>query len=321
LGKTTSTCGIKARISFGKCIFCPADIDQRTPADDACAQTAETKIEILEIDEFVTSTPITISQLNKIGERLRKGVETENDLKSLDDFRLSFQPAYDQVFTELNNLHLNPVGRQAKTTPSIRAKLDREKTRLSRMQDIAGCRVVVDTAPVQAKVVNDLRQRWPAAAMDDRRVKPSHGYRAVHLIVYVDDHPVEVQIRTSIQHHWASISEKLSDTIDPQIKYGGGPDQIVKSLSTMTKTIAGLEIAELIFAEIGPGVSLLTQEQMQRLESTTKKASSFERFSTIFPDMKNAPLPAILSRTNELIDDLRGEINKMLREFLIKLTI
>ena len=268
----------------------------------------------------MTSGRLTTSQLNKIGERLRKGTETDNDLQLLDDFRLSFQAAYDRVFTELTNLNLNPVGREAKTTDSIRAKLDREKTRLSRMQDIAGCRVVVETAPVQGKVVNDLRQRWPTAAIDDRRVKPSHGYRAVHLIVY-DDHPVEVQIRTSIQHHWASISEKLSDTIDPQIKYGGGPDQIVNSLSTVSKTIAGLELAEMIFAEIGPGVSRLSQEQIQRLESTIKTGSSFERFTNIFPDLKDAPLSAILSRANEIVDELRGEINKMLREFLIKLTI
>jgi ppGpp synthetase/RelA/SpoT-type nucleotidyltranferase len=34
---------------------------------------------------------------------------------------------------------------------------------------------------------------------------------------------VEIQVRILMQHWWAELSEKLSDTIDPEIKYGGGP--------------------------------------------------------------------------------------------------
>lgn len=40
--------------------------------------------------------PLTISQLNKLGERLRKGSDSKDDLLALDTFRFSFQEA---IFT------------------------------------------------------------------------------------------------------------------------------------------------------------------------------------------------------------------------------
>jgi len=38
--------------------------------------------------------------------------------------------------------------------------------------------------------------------LDDRRAKPSHGYRAVHLITKVAAKPVEIQVRTELQDGW-----------------------------------------------------------------------------------------------------------------------
>ena len=46
---------------------------------------------------------LTISQLNRIGEKLRKKIATEEDLRALDEFRLSFQSAYEKVFAELTS--------------------------------------------------------------------------------------------------------------------------------------------------------------------------------------------------------------------------
>lgn len=79
---------------------------------------------------------LTISQLNKLGERLRKDPDNKDALRLLETFRLSFDPAYDRVFNQLRQFGLNPAGRPAKSTQSIIAKLVRLRTRLSRMQDI-----------------------------------------------------------------------------------------------------------------------------------------------------------------------------------------
>jgi len=76
--------------------------------------------------------------------------------------------------------------------------------------------------------------------MFDRRATPSHGYRAVHVVVNVDDKAIEVQVRTQLQHEWAELSEKLSDAVDPQIKYGGGrahTQELMKSLSEVVATV------------------------------------------------------------------------------------
>lgn len=78
----------------------------------------------------------------------------------------------------------------------------------------------------------------------DRRNNPSHGYRAVHIIAEIAGKPIEIQVRSSLQHLWAELSEKSSDVIDPSIKYGGGPESwrnfLTKS-STMTAAYEGFE--------------------------------------------------------------------------------
>ena len=177
---------------------------------------------------------LTISQLNKLGERLRKDPNNKDDLRALDAFRSSFAAACEQVSDELSKLGLEPVSRPAKTTLSIIAKLNRERSRLSKMQDIAGCRVKVSSVEEQDRVVSDLLAIFPDAVMYDRRIRPSNGYRAVHVVVCVDGFFVEIQIRTLLQHEWASAMERLADDVGLEIKYGGGParmQQIAKALS------------------------------------------------------------------------------------------
>jgi ppGpp synthetase/RelA/SpoT-type nucleotidyltranferase len=92
------------------------------------------------------------------------------------------------------------------------------------MQDIAGCRVVVGNVVEQDKLVAALITDFPGMSVIDRRDNPSYGYRAVHLIVELLGKPIEIQVRSSLQHLWAEVSEKSSDVLDPTIKYGGGSE-------------------------------------------------------------------------------------------------
>ena len=187
---------------------------------------------------------LTISRLNKLGERLRRDPDNKDALRLLETFRLSFTPAYDSVFGQLRELGLDPAGRPAKSTLSIIAKLVRLRTRLSRMQDIAGCRVEVENIPQQDRVIGQIAKFYPEAQIDDLRVEPSHGYRAVHVIVKVAGFPVEIQVRTPLQNGWAQATESLADSFDPEIKYGGGPDLIRNILERVSTTIATNESSE-----------------------------------------------------------------------------
>ena len=185
------------------------------------------------------------TQIDKLGQRLRSAEPTEDDLRELDEHRRSFEPAYEQVTSAIRDqMNLQSTGRPAKSTPSIIEKLRRESIRLTQMQDIAGCRIVVSDTLDQDHVTSQLIKIFPAASVVDRRVKPSYGYRAVHVIVTIDDRPVEVQVRTEIQHTWAQMCEQFADQVDPSIKYGGGSEGIAIYLATSSSVAARIEVLE-----------------------------------------------------------------------------
>jgi ppGpp synthetase/RelA/SpoT-type nucleotidyltranferase len=104
------------------------------------------------------------------------------------------------------------------------------------MQDIAGVRVVRDMDLIQQRrLVTQISQRLPVVRIDDRCQNPSFGYRALHLIAVVDGCPVEIQVRTAVQHAWAEVSEKLGDLWGRQIRYGGEPDEPETPLDGVTR--------------------------------------------------------------------------------------
>lgn len=61
---------------------------------------------------------------------------------------------------------------------------------------------------------------------------------------------VEVQIRTLLQHLWAELSEKVSDVVDKEIKYGGGDKEITAPLETLSDSIQTLETKEREFQSL-----------------------------------------------------------------------
>src|SRR5437870_2330832 len=117
---------------------------------------------------------LSTSQINKLGERLRKGLPTEPDLRLLDEYRKSFEPAYFEVRRTLSDAGCDVTGR-LKITESIVNKLHRERTRLSRIQDIGGCRLITqDIFEQNLLVTGPLLSLFPGAMIDDRRINPSH---------------------------------------------------------------------------------------------------------------------------------------------------
>jgi ppGpp synthetase/RelA/SpoT-type nucleotidyltranferase len=182
------------------------------------------------------------TQVDRLGDRIRKGSLTESDLKLIDDYRRSFGEAYEIIVRKIREqLQLEPTGRPAKSTGSIIEKLHRESIRLSQVQDIAGCRVVVADISEQERVVTSLSAIFPGASIIDRRATPSYGYRAVHVLVSISGKLIEIQVRTDLQHLWAELSEKLADVFDPNIKYGGGEDLIRNTLMLNSNFLAQLE--------------------------------------------------------------------------------
>jgi putative GTP pyrophosphokinase len=196
---------------------------------------------------------ISNTKLDQLGDRIRSQNMADGDLQLLENYRRSFTSAYRAVVGTLQNaLQLEPAGRPQKSTSSISDKLRRGRLRLSRMQDIAGCRVVVSDLVKQDEVMARLAMTFEEASIVDRREKPSHGYRAVHVVVRQGGVSVEIQVRTGLQHAWAQLSEWLSDAIDPSIKYGGGPVPFSSKLARLSQNVVKIELLESSLREADP---------------------------------------------------------------------
>src|ERR1035437_437496 len=210
---------------------------------------------------FIGVTSISKTHIDQLGDRLKKGDVSDEDVSRCESYRLSFAEAYEWVVACLQDAtQLEPTGRRAKTTNSITDKLRRETIRLSQMQDIAGCRLVVGDILVQDKVVEQIRSKLSKAVLVDRRKQPSYGYRGVHIIATAQSRPVEIQVRTELQHLWAQLSERLSDARGSAIKYGGGDPDIRQRLSEMSNLIGSYE-------DLGPlPISLELAEALAQLK-------------------------------------------------------
>lgn len=186
------------------------------------------------------------AQIDQLGKRLRADDYSDDDLRMLDQFRRLYASAYEHIVNAIREkLRLEPTGRPAKSTNAIRDKLNRSSVRLSQMQDISGCRLIVIDRRQQDLLTKELIGLFPGSTVVDRRDKPSHGYRAVHVIVWIGDKSVEVQVRTEPQHAWAEYAEKLADTIDPALKYGEGPKgplAIIQALSNVAHFVEQIEL-------------------------------------------------------------------------------
>jgi len=103
---------------------------------------------------------------------------------------------------------------------SIVTKLRRyEKMKLKNMQDIGGCRVIVNNEKRLRQLVRELRKKPQFKGRDGKiRAKDyigfpkADGYRGYHIIgnfgdSAIDQKSIEIQVRTSLQHDWATALE------------------------------------------------------------------------------------------------------------------
>lgn len=129
------------------------------------------------------------------------------------------------------------VARRLKRAPSIVAKLKRNpKMQLNRMQDIGGLRVIVDSVEdvrnIHQSILSSQMGHEVVIPCDDYILQPKpDGYRSLHQVFkyHSEDSDltnlglrVEVQIRTKIQHSWATAVETLGVIEKAAFKSGEG---------------------------------------------------------------------------------------------------
>jgi ppGpp synthetase/RelA/SpoT-type nucleotidyltranferase len=180
--------------------------------------------------------PASREQINKLGRCLASGEPaSEDDLHLLEELVACHAYALELARPRVNGLAAAlgtaplHITHRAKTTQTIIEKLCREHgMALARVQDLAGIRIVgAIRFDEQDRLAAEIARLLPADPREprivDRRAEPSHGYRAVHVIVSLDGITIETQVRTLMQHVWADLMERLADRLGRQIRYGEAP--------------------------------------------------------------------------------------------------
>lgn len=126
------------------------------------------------------------------------------------------------------------IVQRLKRTPSILAKLLREADmKLDRMEDIAGCRIVVankaNVYEVRKRITQGRTQNTLHRERDYIKYPKPSGYRGIHLIYRYNGkkkkytgHSVELQIRSKVQHSWATAVEVVGTFTGQSLKASQG---------------------------------------------------------------------------------------------------
>jgi ppGpp synthetase/RelA/SpoT-type nucleotidyltranferase len=146
------------------------------------------------------------------------------------------------------------VAQRLKRVPSISKKLKKNHgMQLARMQDIGGLRAVVDSVGQVRKLhalYTDGSLTHKLIDTDDYIANPkASGYRSLHLI-YKYSNPtatsynglcIELQIRTRLQHAWATAVETIGTFLNQALKSSEGPEEWLNYFKAVSAAFAVIE--------------------------------------------------------------------------------
>lgn len=181
---------------------------------------------------------------------------------------------YEEIFDDYRKLHLSPLSRttlevqswlnqsdinyyiaqRLKRKPQILRKLKRFSVRLTQLQDIGGARIIVENNKAVDSTVNFLQEKLREEHQSlkirktDYRVKgrEDSGYRAVHLIIEMDNCKIELQIRSKIQHYWAELIERTSVIYGYYIKELEGDPVVISYFKSLSDLFYDIETGQVI---------------------------------------------------------------------------
>lgn len=207
-------------------------------------------------------------QVDKAGDKLKNGEVSQDVLEIFSAWRSvhaypisTFQSLIRKKIKELQLDDSTVVAQRLKRLPSIVSKLKRLHTiKLSQMQDIGGIRIIVkDISSVyalHAKIINS-RIRHTIKRFDDYIKSPKpDGYRSLHLCFQYNNlnHPelnglrIELQIRTQLQHAWATAVETLGTIENESFKSGEGKETY-KRFFKLVSALVSIEEKQPVLSE------------------------------------------------------------------------
>lgn len=165
------------------------------------------------------------------------------------------------------------IAQRLKRTPSIIYKLKRfDKMLLSRMQDIAGIRAVLknldEVRKLEASYKTSQFKHKLRNEKDYIKEPKESGYRSIHLVYEYNksDHPcyhglqIELQIRTKLQHTWATAVETIGTYLNYSLKSSEGPKQWLDFFVMTSSAFACLENSPRV-----PGYEHFSEKQIYQM--------------------------------------------------------
>ncbi len=156
------------------------------------------------------------------------------------------------------------VARRLKRFPSIMNKLARESAmKLSQMQDLGGCRAILSNVNAVQLLFEMYGGEAPllpsegSRKCDDYIKNPkTDGYRGIHIVERYHSHSelfvpwdrqrIEIQLRTQLQHSFATAVETVTTFTRAPLKFGAGPAEWRRFFSLMGSALATREQTPLV---------------------------------------------------------------------------
>lgn len=208
------------------------------------------------------SNKVSRSKANKITEVLRNegasGYERQEAIKVVQQWRAQHvSPTWNcfkavrKIAREAGVLDAVVVYRM-KRIFSILSKVSRPGNdyKVGALDDIGGCRIIVKNREDQNKLQDLLSERLSVKAVKDYVDEPQEdsGYRSCHLISKWPsdgiEYRVEIQLRTKLQHYWATAVEAASEIYGVNYK---SPDARVATNEEDTEKLEFFRLVSLLF--------------------------------------------------------------------------
>lgn len=170
-----------------------------------------------------------------------------------------------------------------KRMASIRKKLKGTTISLDQMQDLGGCRVILPNIQsvrefqAEFEEANAERIKWSKDYISEPKAS---GYRSSHLIIKPalkgdreahNKQTLEIQLRTHLQHVWATTQEAIGYMRGENLKGGEGCPKWLRLLELM-----GAQLAMAEGQPIGPHVPQSTQELVLEISALEADLSAIE---------------------------------------------
>jgi len=177
------------------------------------------------------------------------------------------------------------VAQRMKRMSSVLNKLLREPNmKLSQMQDLGGCRAILADVSTVDKLYGMYRGSEPLIGgegssslkcYDYIRTPKEDGYRGIHIVgryhpripsrEHWDGHRIEIQIRSRLQHAFATTVETVTTFTREPLKFGAGPVKWRRFFALMGSALALREATSRV-----PGTPLDDAELIKELRDVTR---------------------------------------------------